>query len=333
MMTSNASCYDPVKGMGITGYEYTTNQQTLFFMHTDPNLNSQCLYTNLFMVDSSYSVTDSVINYTSTLIPNFATLDITANMSTDTIDFAAYDYCPSQPSMVPVANMGSSDTVFCEKNYIDFFDLSMNNPTSWLWLFPGGLPASSTQQNPANIYYSSYGSFDVTLIACNAAGCDTIYLPGFIHELQSPPVPVVTSNADTLFASPAYSYQWYDSTSAIPGETGSYYIFQQPGSYYVIVTDSNGCATSSNAIYTGLNEVEVNNEDIKIIPNPTSGDFILTGSRVGKYEIYDVTGRVVIAGTINSSSEHIKLKSVDGIYFIAIRGSDYFIKKKIILKK
>src|SRR4030095_4332500 len=56
---------------------------------------------------------------------------------------------------LPVCNVSSSmpsftasDTNVCEKFCTNFTDQSNNNPTSWQWQFPGGTPASSTDQNP-----------------------------------------------------------------------------------------------------------------------------------------------------------------------------------------
>ena len=45
---------------------------------------------------------------------------------------------------------------------IQFADLSEGNPTRWEWQFPGGIPATSDEQNPA-VYYEKAGEYDVTL--------------------------------------------------------------------------------------------------------------------------------------------------------------------------
>ncbi len=184
------------------------------------------------------------------------------------------------PLNIPVVSLQSSDTSFCDKHCIDFFDLSTNNPTSWQWFFPGADSATSNEQNPHGICYNSYGSFDVTLIACNPAGCDTLTLPGFINEFQNPPVPVITSSADTLFCTPAFSYQWYDASGIIPGATDSFYVYPQPGSYFVIVTDSNGCASSSSVILTGLPGYPETGPG-RVYPNPTNGLFTFQPGEFG----------------------------------------------------
>ena len=52
-----------------------------------------------------------------------------------------------------------------------FTSTSINTPTSYAWDFGDG--GTSTDPNPAH-HYAVNGFFDVELIACNAAGCDTM---------------------------------------------------------------------------------------------------------------------------------------------------------------
>jgi hypothetical protein len=200
------------------------------------------------------------------------------DVSDSTYDYWTIKLCDTTPVSVllPVVNLASSDTNFCEKHCIDFYDLSTNNPTSWQWFFPGSDSLTSTLQNPTNICYSTYGSFDVTLIACNAAGCQTLLLPGFINEYQIP-TPTITKVNDTLFSSPGVSYQWWSVDSGIiTGATNYYYLPTQDGNYFVIVTDINGCQGASNTIITGVTELTVSNGQLTITPNPNNGTFSIT---------------------------------------------------------
>lgn len=57
---------------------------------------------------------------------------------------------------------------------VNFFEQSSYNPTSWLWSFPGSNTPTSTQQNPANIIYPTIGVYNVTLVASNSFGSDTL---------------------------------------------------------------------------------------------------------------------------------------------------------------
>src|SRR5207249_3327743 len=59
----------------------------------------------------------------------------------------------------PFVNFAATDPLICEKFCIGFYDQSTNNPTAWQWSFPGGVPSSSTDQNPTNICYNTPGVY------------------------------------------------------------------------------------------------------------------------------------------------------------------------------
>ncbi|MEO8150571.1 MAG: PKD domain-containing protein [Bacteroidia bacterium] len=195
---------------------------------------------------------------------------------TDSTGCAGISDTVSITAVIPSINLMSTDTSFCEKHCLDFFDLSTNNPTSWQWFFPGADSATSPLQYPTNICYNNYGSFDVTLIACNAAGCDTLVLPGFINEYPAP-TPTITQSNDTLFSSPGVAYQWWSVDSGIiAGANNYYYIPTHGGSYYVIVTDTTGCEGASNTIVImGINEEARGKGQMAIVPNPNDGNFTI----------------------------------------------------------
>jgi PKD repeat protein len=55
----------------------------------------------------------------------------------------------------------------------------LNNCTTFQWYFPGGVPSTSNAVNPI-VNYNSLGTFDVTLIATNSVGSDSITFSDFI---------------------------------------------------------------------------------------------------------------------------------------------------------
>jgi len=74
----------------------------------------------------------------------------------------------------PVADFRASKTLISMSEPISFFDQSSFSPVSWSWQFPGSTTPSSTLQNPANITYSSPGTYQVILVTANAMGNDTL---------------------------------------------------------------------------------------------------------------------------------------------------------------
>ena len=75
-------------------------------------------------------------------------------------------------SNAPVADFAANFTTITAGGQITFSDLSVYNPTSWSWSFPGGTPGSYNGQNPPPITYANPGLYAVTLSVTNANGND-----------------------------------------------------------------------------------------------------------------------------------------------------------------
>lgn len=86
------------------------------------------------------------------------------------IDAYAAVLAVMQPS-APVANFSASPTSGPAPLGVQFTDLSSQSPTSWLWNFGDGSPASPAQ-HPFHAY-GAVGSYTVTLTATNAQGSDS----------------------------------------------------------------------------------------------------------------------------------------------------------------
>ena len=78
-----------------------------------------------------------------------------------------------------VADLVTLTPEVCTGNSIYFIDKSLNGATSWTWSFPGGVPSSSTQQNPT-VTYSDVGTYAVTLAVANANSSDLVEMTDLI---------------------------------------------------------------------------------------------------------------------------------------------------------
>ncbi|MCF7803063.1 MAG: T9SS type A sorting domain-containing protein [Candidatus Marinimicrobia bacterium] len=85
-----------------------------------------------------------------------------------------------QGGSAPVAEFSTTGRSGDEGTTITFHNESAGNPTSLEWTFQGGSPATSTVSNPT-VTYSAAGTYDVTLIAENTYGTDTLKQTGFIE--------------------------------------------------------------------------------------------------------------------------------------------------------
>jgi outer membrane protein assembly factor BamB len=98
--------------------------------------------------------------------------------------FNIKSYKPNKP-FKPIADFKSDSTHIFTGGSISFSDQSSYQPTNWQWNFPGGFPSSSNDQNPQNILYNTPGIFEVTLIATNSTGIDTLTKSCYIEVEQT----------------------------------------------------------------------------------------------------------------------------------------------------
>jgi lysyl endopeptidase len=84
--------------------------------------------------------------------------------------------------LAPIANFTVEDRILpLGGGSVNFFDLSVYDPTTWQWSFPGANPTSSTVKNPTNIVYTNTGLYPVSLTVTNAHGNHTTTLNGYIR--------------------------------------------------------------------------------------------------------------------------------------------------------
>ncbi len=93
----------------------------------------------------------------------------------------------SSAPATPTAEFTASSTTIIEDGYVTFSDLSSGEPDTWSWVFEGGTPAVSTEQNPT-VTYATAGTYSVTLTVSNGAGDDTETKAGYVtvNPLQAP---------------------------------------------------------------------------------------------------------------------------------------------------
>lgn len=162
--------------------------------------------------------------------------------------------------ILPTANFTVNDTSACEGNMLNFTDFSVGPPTSWEWSFPGGEPATSTQQNPTNIRYNTAGVYDVTLTVTNQAGSNTITKSSYVTVSTIPGAP--SANSETVcegstipdLTATGENLKWYSGFQLVG--TGSSFATGKtlPGTYNYTVTQTvNDCQSQSTAVSLTIN--------------------------------------------------------------------------------
>lgn len=98
----------------------------------------------------------------------------------------------------PKANFTSNFTTIPVNSTVDFINLSTGYYEELLWIFEGGDPPTSTNENPTGITYNSIGDYDVTLILYSPLGNDTLIKEDYIHVVDLNNVTPVKANFEAI---------------------------------------------------------------------------------------------------------------------------------------
>ncbi len=147
----------------------------------------------------------------------------------------------------PTAAFSAGQTSGCEPFEVQFSNESSANAESFAWEFPGGDPATSSDENPV-VVYNTPGTYDVTLTVTNAAGDDTETLVGFItvNALPSPGFGFVVNGAEASFTNQSTnttSVEWDFGDNETSTENNPVHTYAGDGAYTVTLTATNECGS------------------------------------------------------------------------------------------
>ena len=136
-----------------------------------------------------------------------------------------------------------------EGQTVTFKDLSSGNPTSWLWTFDGGTPATSTEQNPS-VNYNSAGKYNVSLVVSDGSGNSSVTRTGFITVKGVAPVAAFDfpdegylSTDVAIFLPPNTPVTYIDKSKNLPTE----WKWNLPGTENIVYTTQNATVTYPNS--------------------------------------------------------------------------------------
>jgi len=232
---------------------------------------------------------------------------------------------------LPTATITATGTTsFCQGGSVV---LNANTGTGLAYQWYNGTSAISGQTS-ASYTASTAGSYSVKVT--NASSCSATSTAQTV-TVNALPTAVVTPNGDTTFcpgtnvtlnanAGTGFTYQWYNGTSAISGQTTGSYTAANSGSYSVMITDANTCSSTSKAILvtascTTTGVVSLNkNAEIQVWPNPFRTELNLSVPSESEIEVVDLRGRLVYQGKEVSILNLGELSS--GIYILRITTSE-----------
>ena len=207
----------------------------------------------------------------------------------------------------PVASItATSSTTICAGTSITL-DANIGIGLSYQWLLGGaaisGAVGATLTTNVAG---------DYSCVVTNSTGCSATSNVITVDTISSPTANITLSGPLTFcqgdsvvmttdFAA-TYTYQWYNASGAITGATGQSYSATTTGTYYAIVTNSNGCTATSIVISVVVNPLP----NVAITASgPTvfcaGGSVTLSAAAVAGDTYQWYAGGTIIAGATNAS--------------------------------
>ncbi|MEM1327277.1 MAG: PKD domain-containing protein [Bacteroidota bacterium] len=241
----------------------------------------------------------------------------------------------------PTANFSFDSMASCAPVDIPFRNESTDNVSQYFWRFEGGMPETSTDENPT-VSYTTFGTYSVTLVVSNEVGSDTLTLTDALQIQAAPSADFIEESlnddlsiqlTNTTVGGESFSWDFGDgngSTDINPTHT-----YDAPGTYTVTLTATNGCGDNSIE-----REVAVGSAPLAAFTSTaTSGCFPVT------IQFFDQSSGGVDerrwsfpGGQPNTSTEENPRITYDsvGLYMVSLRvrnelGGDEVVKDSLVL--
>ena len=257
---------------------------------------------------------------TNTFTATDASGNVTITSFTVTIHVSAFTYTPSQ-------------TAYCIQDTL--FNLMPAGVTNLT--FSGSGISGNHFFNP---FIAGLGNHSITYEHTDIYGCKksgTFVLT--VQNLPNKPA-VVRMTSTVLKVSDGYSFhQWYRNGEPISGANQSSYVVRASGSYGVAVGNGGICTNVSDPFFMGLvGEEELEPNELRVYPNPTSGLLILAHSlpleEVQSVQIIDKLGREVYRAPIHADRTTLDLSGLaQGTYLVVLHASSNVLVKPIIIQQ
>jgi hypothetical protein len=156
-----------------------------------------------------------------------------------------------------------------------------------------------------------------------------------------PATPLIVQSGDSLFSNASSGNQWYNTvTGIVIGATGRSFIPPVNGSYYVIVTDPNGCRSDTSNIINYIQTDIYQNQSFhfNLFPNPVTS--------VLNFEMPAKPTDAVFLKLINSIGQTVWQKQYrggtvkidcrffsNGLYFLLIGNDNITNAEKIVVNR
>ena len=200
-------------------------------------------------------------------------------------------------------------------------------------------PSQATNTTLVNLLAGNYTLTIGDGNNCEQSSSFTIVEPQALNVNITQNGYVLTTSNPTGGIAP-YSYSWREQSQPnVHLQAGVSYNVYSTGTYYLQVTDGNGCEMNSNSfeyIETGISQVSFDIV-LSIYPNPFKDETTVDFGRVvnqASVRVVDVFGKLIEEHSILNTDKHIlkRENKASGIYFVEIEVEDLLIKEKLIIE-
>jgi len=170
-----------------------------------------------------------------------------------------------------------------------------------------------------NIKGNYFKSGDAWVKVITPEGCVAVSDTIKINFFSLPEKPLISKKGNFLYSTPAEKYQWYYLGKKLEEEIGKSIYVTQNGSYYIEITNINGCKNTSDVF-----SIESDSNKVLLYPNPTNGNvmfdiFLNTKDNIHLI-VYNILGEKVYEikyfGIENYFSRELFLQDLPkGIYY------------------
>lgn len=216
------------------------------------------------------------------------------------------------------------------------------------WLSGGEAVAGATE---INYTPAATGYYQVQITT--PEGCTAVSDSVFVGLFTQPPVPTFANHINRLYLLdslniPAnYTFQWYESGSPLPGETGWSLCIAESAVYGLVVTDTeSGCSNfyAESATFdpnypdciSGTNEATI--VPLGIFPNPARQEASIrleTTDHAGSVlQVFDATGRLIHAWPMAAGTNGFTFPCNDlasGVYTVTLAGKEVLRVGKLVV--
>lgn len=314
---------------GTNTYQWEVNMGAGFITVVDNAIYSGATTDNLMISDATgmdgYVYRCVVTNGAGSVTSNNATLNVSA---------------PITPSVM----ISTSSLTYCEGDPATANAIGTNEGTSpyyeWFWVGFGSVGTGPVLNIPAG--FLPPGNHDIYCELTSNAPCASPMLVTSntlnVTVYAAPATPVVSANGNELYTTQYDTYQWY--IGSTPLGTDSSEIATASGIYTVVVTNSDGCESTSapyNFVLTTIAN-QINQQNIYLYPNPSTGIFTIDLGEMNKKVsviIYNVVGKIISQKEYNNINKPLIdiSNQANGSYFVTIVTDNQTLTKKVILNR